>query len=589
MTTNNSCNYRPTQYSVLSGGANGNINNISPSTSGFVLTSNGASAQPSFQALSVGITSVAGDSGSITGSSITIFSNNSALNCGSSVLFTNTGTTSTLNVTDASGNTMIGLGAGVLVNTAATCTGLGSYALSAITDDTDQVAIGYAALGAANDGEGNVAAGSYALGSLVAGGQNVACGNRAALSLVSGNYNAFFGYFSGTAYTGSESNNVIIAHPGVVGESNVMRLGTTGSSNLEVNKTYIGGVVGATQPASGNRLLTINTSTEQVTLVPDGTNGQFLQTNGSGTLSWQTVSSGGISTINGNTGSVTGSTVTIRAYPSGGTARFISAGTISTLRPSDAYTNTGWGDNSLISNTSGSYNCAYGAFSLSTNTTGTFNCAYGQEALASNTSGLYNIGVGYQALYSCTANSNNIGIGYQALYNSTVGNYNIAIGSLAGTNYYNPEANNIVIGNTGVMGDFNVIRIGTQGSSGGQQNACYIAGIHGVTVTGSAVLCSSSGQLGDISSSREFKENIVDISESILSMRPVQFNYKSDKDKNVCYGMIAEEAELTFKSLVLYKDGRPYSIKYHEMPALLLKEIQRLVARIEQLESKVLK
>lgn len=38
------------QYNVLSGDANGAINNIAPSTAGYVLTSNGASAQPTFQA-----------------------------------------------------------------------------------------------------------------------------------------------------------------------------------------------------------------------------------------------------------------------------------------------------------------------------------------------------------------------------------------------------------------------------------------------------------------------------------------------------------------------------------------------------------
>ena len=50
MVTNNDCNYGPVQYNVITGGANGAINNVVPSTSGFVLTSNGASAQPTFQA-----------------------------------------------------------------------------------------------------------------------------------------------------------------------------------------------------------------------------------------------------------------------------------------------------------------------------------------------------------------------------------------------------------------------------------------------------------------------------------------------------------------------------------------------------------
>lgn len=41
-----------TQYYVLSGASSNTVNNISPgSTSGYVLTSNGASSQPSFQAL----------------------------------------------------------------------------------------------------------------------------------------------------------------------------------------------------------------------------------------------------------------------------------------------------------------------------------------------------------------------------------------------------------------------------------------------------------------------------------------------------------------------------------------------------------
>ena len=41
-----------TQYSILSAASSNTINNISPGTSGFVLTSNGLSSQPTFQAAS---------------------------------------------------------------------------------------------------------------------------------------------------------------------------------------------------------------------------------------------------------------------------------------------------------------------------------------------------------------------------------------------------------------------------------------------------------------------------------------------------------------------------------------------------------
>lgn|ERR1700678_81186 len=50
--TNNAANYMPAQYNILSGAASGAINSISPtSNTGYVLTSNGGSSQPSFQAV----------------------------------------------------------------------------------------------------------------------------------------------------------------------------------------------------------------------------------------------------------------------------------------------------------------------------------------------------------------------------------------------------------------------------------------------------------------------------------------------------------------------------------------------------------
>lgn len=52
MVQNNSVNYQVTQYNVISGDAGNLLNNISPSTAGYVLTSNGVSAQPTFQAVS---------------------------------------------------------------------------------------------------------------------------------------------------------------------------------------------------------------------------------------------------------------------------------------------------------------------------------------------------------------------------------------------------------------------------------------------------------------------------------------------------------------------------------------------------------
>src|SRR5256884_9806082 len=83
--------------------------------------------------------------------------------------------------------------------------------------------------------------------------------------------------------------------------------------------------------------------------------------------------------------------------------------------------------------------------------------------------------------------------GFQALKNNS-GSSNIAMGSSAGVNL-TTGSNNIDIGNQGVAGDSNTIRIGGHTPNFGFQTATFIAGIHGVAVTGSAVVVNSSGQL----------------------------------------------------------------------------------------------
>lgn len=81
-----------TQYYVVSGASSNTVNNIAPSTSGYVLTSNGASSQPTFQAPgSSSIITLTGDSGGgLTGSSFTITGGTTGLT------FAGAGTTLTL-------------------------------------------------------------------------------------------------------------------------------------------------------------------------------------------------------------------------------------------------------------------------------------------------------------------------------------------------------------------------------------------------------------------------------------------------------------------------------------------------------------
>ena len=175
-----------------------------------------------------------------------------------------------------------------------------------------------------------------------------------------------------------------------------------------------------------------------------------------------------------------------------------------------------------------------------------------------------------------TIGRHNIGIGYQSLLSVITGISNVCIGAYSGQSYIGGESDNILIGDNveGIVGDTHTIRIGAiTGAS--VPTSCYIQGIYGITVTGSAVLCSSSGQLGTVASSKRYKENIKDIDDqSILGLRPVQFNFKSDSTKTKSYGFIAEEVLSVCPDLVILKNDKPESVKYHEMPALLLNEIQ---------------
>lgn len=221
---------------------------------------------------------------------------------------------------------------------------------------------------------------------------------------------------------------------------------------------------------------------------------------------------------------------------------------------------------------------------------GAANSGFGYHTLLALTTGFNNTAVGWSALAALQGGGNNVAIGLGALSNIVSGSANTCVGLNAGSNYTTTEINNICIGQSvsGTVGESSITRIGVQGT----QAKCFIAGIRGVTTDAAdaiAVLISSTGQLGTVSSSIRFKENIQDMgSTDVLNLRPVTFNFKSDESKSLQYGLIAEEVKEIMPRLVVYnQDGEVESVKYHELPVLLLNEIQKLNARIKILEEKL--
>jgi len=254
------------------------------------------------------------------------------------------------------------------------------------------------------------------------------------------------------------------------------------------------------------------------------------------------------------------------------------------------YNNTATGADALTSNTIGAHNTAIGYDALDSNTSGSANTATGDLALHSTTNSIYNTATGYQALYSDTSGHDNTADGVQALYSNTTGNSNIALGSSAGTNL-TTGSNNIDIGNAGVAADAKTIRIGAQGT----QNATFVAGIYGINVGsgGISVYANASGQLGTVTSSARFKRDIRSMdkaSETILALRPVTFRYKPELDPDGAsqFGLVAEEVEKVDPALVVRDpDGKPYSVRYEAVNAMVLNEFLKEHRKVEELEKQV--
>jgi hypothetical protein len=265
-----------------------------------------------------------------------------------------------------------------------------------------------------------------------------------------------------------------------------------------------------------------------------------------------------------------------------------------TLVLNTASENTATGAGALLSNTSGFDNTANGSFTLANNITGNNNTAVGSNALSSNTSGNSNTAIGRDALSSNNIGNNNTAVGRDALLANTTGESNVAIGR--GALAFNPAGDsNLAIGidaGNQVTTASNVICIGHTGAD--VSDSTWISNIYGVTTqsgTTAPVIVSNTGQLGTVASSERFKKNIATMeksSEAILSLRPVTFHYKTDTQDIPQFGLIADEVAKVNPALVLPdKDGRPYTVRYDAVNAMLLNEFLKEHRTVNELRATV--
>ena len=207
--------------------------------------------------------------------------------------------------------------------------------------------------------------------------------------------------------------------------------------------------------------------------------------------------------------------------------------------------NTAIGGDAMCANTTGDSNVAIGTHALDANTTADRNTAVGYAAQTTSTTGCCNTALGYSSLNTTTTGDNNIGIGYIAISTSATVSDEITLG--------NADNNNLRCNDTSI---------------------------------------SSLSDLRD-------KENIEDIPHGldyILALRPVKFDWNrrdgSSKGKKD-YGFIAQELDKVeekfgnkeYTRLVNKENPDRWEADPMKTYPILIKAIQELTARIEELEN----
>ena len=122
----------------------------------------------------------------------------------------------------------------------------------------------------------------------------------------------------------------------------------------------------------------------------------------------------------------------------------------------------------------------------------------------------------------------------------------------------------------------------------------WIGNVYGVTTqsgTTAPVIVSDTGQLGTAASSERFKKDITTMdkaSEVIMGLRPVTFHYKSDAKETPQFGLIAEEVAKVNPALVLPdKEGKPFTVRYDQVNAMLLNEFLKEHKKVEEQQATI--
>jgi trimeric autotransporter adhesin len=355
--------------------------------------------------------------------------------------------------------------------------GIGYQAMYFNNTGNRNTAVGFVALSQNQTGQDNTALGIVALNGAL-GNYNTGVGSSAGYWNTTGNKNIFIGHNSGVAHSTGSSNIFIgdsVNYAGASSGSNLMNIGNAiYGSGLYTSTPLIG--IGKSSPGSaldvkGTLRLSGSTSgfvgfapaaaagsTTYTLPSADGTSGQALTTNGSGTLSWASAGSGW--GLTGNTGTTAGTNF---IGTTDNQAVIIKSNNVQALSisTSGSSANITAGGNTAISSTYAGSTIAGGASNSITNSN-----SFIGSGQSNSVSGQYSSTV---AGYGNTSSGANSGI-LAGQSNTVSGQYSVVGGGYSNTN----SGTNTFLGagqsNT-LSGNYSTLIGGYSNTSAGDENA----------------------------------------------------------------------------------------------------------------------
>jgi hypothetical protein len=363
-----------------------------------------------------------------------------------------------------------------------------------------------------------------------------------------------------------------------------------------------------------------------------GTAGQALVTNGSGDLSWGTISSPISIGSTGNTLYSSGLTGTGQGYTTGGLGYNIFFGEDAGINAnSTVYSNfLGYGAGANATQASGSNFFGYDAGNAATNAyqSNFFGRLSGNAASAANNSNFfgYEAGSGSNNAYrsnffgiaagSLATNANNANFfgansGYQAVNAAN----SIFIGQEAGTIATN-ASNSIFLGkqsgvsdtvdNTTSSNDFSIL-IGPETSTGGFSNSIAIGSQANNTASNQFMIGSTTRTIDTTvwngsasttctlttgtgiacSSDERLKTNITDLNadtlDKLLNLKTVSYNWIQNPESKTQIGFLAQDLEQYFPELVNTDLKGMKSVYYAQMTPILVEAIRAMNLKITEI------